>query len=75
MGPGLELGGSWQRVDVGVKQLSFEVFFTDAQNGWLVCKGAADGVPLFDKSAVIYRTRDGGVTWKTILSVNSPYQF
>jgi len=58
-----------------VKQLSFdEVFFSDAQNGWLVCKDAAEGDPLFDQSAIIYRTGDGGVTWKQVLSVKSPYQ-
>ena len=68
-------GGSWQQVDVGVKQLSFDkVFFSDAQNGWLVCKDATEGDPLFDRSAIIYRTADGGVTWKLVLSVKSPYQ-
>jgi hypothetical protein len=68
-------GGSWQQVDVGVKQLSFDkVFFSDAQNGWLVCKDAAEVDPLFDQSAIIYRTGDGGVTWNQVLSVKSPYQ-
>lgn len=67
-------GGTWQQVDVGVKQTFFDkVYFGDAQNGWLVAKEAGEGEDSFIQNANIYRTRDGGVTWRKVLSVKSPY--
>jgi len=67
-------GGTWQQVDIGVKQTSFDkVYFGDAQNGWLVAKEFGEGEDPFIQNANIYRTRDGGITWSKVLSVKSPY--
>jgi photosystem II stability/assembly factor-like uncharacterized protein len=64
-------GDTWQQVDVGEKQIRFDkVYFADSQNGWVV----ATGEDKEDQNANIYRTRDGGLNWKKVLSVKSPYE-
>lgn len=65
-------GDAWQQVNVGEKQTSFEqVFFKDLQNGWLVARETREDFSI--DSASMYRTRDGGKSWKKVLSVKSPY--
>jgi len=66
-------GDVWQQVDVEVKQISFDrVYFGDSQNGWLVA--VETGSDEAFRNANIYRTRDGGVSWKKVLSIKSPYE-
>ncbi|HSB08549.1 MAG TPA: hypothetical protein VLM38_03485, partial [Blastocatellia bacterium] len=67
-------GDAWQRVDVGVKGVSFDkVFFADAQNGWLVASELEESTGPAFLNAILFHTRDGGATWKKVLAVKSPY--
>src|SRR5258705_8643067 len=51
-------GKSWQETPVGDRELTFDrMFFVDSQHGWLL------------GSNNIYRTQDGGNSWKVVLKV------
>jgi photosystem II stability/assembly factor-like uncharacterized protein len=65
-------GRSWQEINTGIKGRRFsKVFFADNQNGWLV--GEIIVFSLDKDKTNIYRTEDGGKTWKLVLTLKSPY--
>jgi len=59
-------GKSWQTKSQPTADILRDVYFTDDQNGWLVCEANLYELKGKDARTYLMQTTDGGETWKRI---------